>query len=105
MIAQNIKQHNKNVLLGKTSPKYVTKLVCIVSSHVITDFSCARENVTQKCPELILNQYAFRYQRYLWFKDFLKPSESHTGPTYLLFIIVLCKCWLGNLVLFMRPFC
>ena len=33
MIAQNIKQHIKNVLLGKTSPKYVTKLVCIVSSE------------------------------------------------------------------------
>ena len=52
MIAHNIKQHVKNVLLGKTSPKYVTKLVCIVSSHLITDFSWARQNVSEKCPEL-----------------------------------------------------
>ena len=42
-------------MLGKTSLKYVSKLVCIVSSHCDTDFSCAGQNVSEKCLELIKN--------------------------------------------------
>ena len=33
------------------SSKYVTEMVCIVSSHWFSDF-CKDVNVSQKCPEL-----------------------------------------------------
>ena len=52
MTAQKNKQHIKKILLSKTQLEYLSKLAYIVLSHQYTDLGCARQNMSQRCPEL-----------------------------------------------------
>ena len=52
MTAHKNKQHIKKILLSKTQLQYLSKLAYIVLSHQYTDLGCARQNMSQRCPEL-----------------------------------------------------